>query len=812
MTADDPTLPYGFVTGRFVVAVGDTTSDVDTTPDIIAAQGSVMISPVSPVYLTDSPIPTTTIAAAITLSIDSSGYIRDPAGRKGVWLIAGQYNVDYQFQGVTLPSFTIDVTTAHTEAAPLDLTLAAPLIPTPATKFVVNEQVYLDTLAARDAAQSYAVENDAAVATYIAAEDTATAAAVGDRISATFNGFGDFHAKMRQQQQDVNILLVGDSTLDLTNVGSPAGSACSWALGLAAQIGTMFPTHTVEQRRLNLSADANTWDAATSVQVGTGYRADLAGPKKLTVWVAGWSGHNWPDFFDSKRRNAIFVTPNADTIVIAFGHNDPDAPNDSIRGRVSVLCERARTLNPRAQLILSSQNPRSLTPGRAEARNDIYRSLARERGWGYINVTQAFYDDGRSLATGGPLIDSLGVHPTTDGAAIWQGVVLDQIKSASHVAPIPTSPVMLTVAGRALTPPLEEWVRVNVTHDVSGTVTDGGGPVTYATKTVGNTPSYYEAELPIEQLRGQEVTFHGRFHLPTGAHGSAGQFQFRGPALISYTIAEYSVRDDWFDVSVSAKVDPAAAGPLVARVLVDPTSDPSTPSMYISTAAVFAGSAPLAVAPRPVDPVAMKKTTLQAMAVVSAKSTVTNYAVNASAERAVNTLVPLTTGGIIKRSTDVAASGGSWSFKCVSHPTVVQADVFGIDTVFAAAAAPSEDWVASAWFFNATSGTRNFRAGLRFLDASGAVLGSSYGTGTIAAGASGRVSYTTTAPASTAKVIAMVVRVENSGATAGDIWYVDDLILAKGTTPPAAPANADTDPLYYYSGALGISSSVGIVP
>lgn len=149
-----PTLstPYGYVRGRFLSVIGDTASDEDRLPDAIPASGTVTFTPVAPIRIVDGTPPITAIARPVTVEVDSVGDIRDPAGNPGVWLVTGQYTVSFSFVGVTLPAFPIEVTSAHTAESPLDLTLAAPIAPTPAVKLVVSEQLYLDTIAARDAA------------------------------------------------------------------------------------------------------------------------------------------------------------------------------------------------------------------------------------------------------------------------------------------------------------------------------------------------------------------------------------------------------------------------------------------------------------------------------------------------------------------------------------------------------------------------------------------------------------------------------------------------------------------------------------
>lgn len=123
---DALTLPYGYVTGRFVLVVGDTSADADRLPDATPVSGQLRLEPVQTRHIATAPTPTTALAANVTLQVDAEGYIVDPAGSRGVWLIAGAYRVTSLFDTVTLPPFLIEVTTAHTQSTPLDLTMAAP--------------------------------------------------------------------------------------------------------------------------------------------------------------------------------------------------------------------------------------------------------------------------------------------------------------------------------------------------------------------------------------------------------------------------------------------------------------------------------------------------------------------------------------------------------------------------------------------------------------------------------------------------------------------------------------------------------------
>jgi hypothetical protein len=143
-------LTFGFVTAQFVRAVGDLPSDPDAYPNLTPASGTVTFTPTSTGFSDLEPSPVTIIPEPISATLDGQGFLVDNQGRQGVWLVAGlRYNVTMTFLNRPFP---IDPKDTHTKAAPLDLTVYMPLVPSDGIRFVVNEQVYLDTVAARNAA------------------------------------------------------------------------------------------------------------------------------------------------------------------------------------------------------------------------------------------------------------------------------------------------------------------------------------------------------------------------------------------------------------------------------------------------------------------------------------------------------------------------------------------------------------------------------------------------------------------------------------------------------------------------------------
>lgn len=184
-TTPIPSTQFGKVVGRFVLAFGDSRSDDDNLPDVSAAVGQIVFTPVTPrVRVATSPL-TMALPQQVTTTLDSQGYIRDPAGATGVWLPEGVYNVSYLIEGAYIPEHQIQVNAAkHTASNPMDLVLQAPLPDDPSVVWVVNEQLLLDAQAAHAAAVSArdaaAAARDSSVA---ARNDALTAEATARQIS-----------------------------------------------------------------------------------------------------------------------------------------------------------------------------------------------------------------------------------------------------------------------------------------------------------------------------------------------------------------------------------------------------------------------------------------------------------------------------------------------------------------------------------------------------------------------------------------------------------------------------------------------------
>lgn len=212
--------------------------------------------------------------------------------------------------------------------------------------------------------------------------------------------------KLKRGASDAAVLVIGDSTGNQTN---------EWVYLWAQAVAAMFPALTV--RVAFWDETGNVYNAPTVVQTGTG-------PRTLTIWNCSAAGQT-QDYVLGSRWNTAVVPADPDLVIVSHGHNtgDPLASANTfwgVRNKFLALTEELAALFPYAGIVLIAQNP-SYIAGRElwQARKaDMYEDLAALRGYGFIDVHQAFVDDGRGAAL---TLDN--THPTDVGSQLWADVV-----------------------------------------------------------------------------------------------------------------------------------------------------------------------------------------------------------------------------------------------------------------------------------------------------------------------------------------------------------------------------------------------------
>lgn len=118
---------YGYVVGRVIRAIADGMDD-DDKPDMQAATGTVTFTPKARLGRT-SDYRAFVVREPIVCPLNVQGYLTSQI-KQYVALTVGVYEVSFQLgAGAAISSFPVEVTAAHTQAAPLDLVTAAPYSP-----------------------------------------------------------------------------------------------------------------------------------------------------------------------------------------------------------------------------------------------------------------------------------------------------------------------------------------------------------------------------------------------------------------------------------------------------------------------------------------------------------------------------------------------------------------------------------------------------------------------------------------------------------------------------------------------------------
>jgi hypothetical protein len=443
-----------------------------------------------------------------------------------------------------------------------------------------------DAIVALEQVEGFAGTNNEQVAAMIATPGP-TRDALGEFGSPT-NGLQEFIGLARNGQRDLNILLIGDST---TRIPS------SWALQLPGLLGEMFPAYTVVQRLFDgeTGGAGLAWGAPTTAYTGTGTRT-------ITVWNAGSSGKTWTYQLNSVRRNTILAV-NPDLVFLNHGHNLTNTSISNFTGLEAVsklAIERIRQQVPSAAVVLFSQNPRTDFPGNAEGLADVYRRIAAERGYGFIDVNLAFHLDGR------PLTDLVSVnHPNAEGFAIWVDALRDAFRTQPDAQAIPRSAPSLAegkrnylpngelALGSDLTLASAVLANVSVEKETGAAFRRSKDYVVHASKITNTSASMYWV-LPVSELAGKTVTVTVVMWLPAGVDANTAQLQFRTNAGIlasGYTDSSSEMKDQWTYRTITATV-PTDATYLRFYINVAPASNTNPAHVYLDQAFATVGTYP----------------------------------------------------------------------------------------------------------------------------------------------------------------------------------------------------------------------------
>lgn len=402
------------------------------------------------------------------------------------------------------------------------------------------------------------------------------------------SAFQDVLGRIRTNIEDVNILIYSDSTAQMTG---------SWARLWPAALAAEFPDHSIAFHDWT-DGSPGSW-VAPVITAGTG-------PRTIHIWNGSVAGKTWEYHYDATRRETLIVSPNPDLILFSIGHNE----NYSLanvgnmqtgRDKAVAYIESVRTAVPTAAIVLTAQNPMTLS-GRenvSQYQADLYRRIALDRGYGFIDACQAFIDDGRNLAS--VLVNADGIHPSGAGHTVWLNEVMTHFLGATQSQIIPKSRPSLfqsakqlasTAAFKTFTAPNPPsgWTGTNVTASQNSTFFETGSYAIQFDKTSAAS-AYMQSSMQITLLRGQWVTFAVRMYIPSASPSSAG----RVGILTSGGGATYSdiwsgTRDQWFWRTVTARIDPTRTSATL-EISLD-TAAGATSTIYVDRVTACFGMYP----------------------------------------------------------------------------------------------------------------------------------------------------------------------------------------------------------------------------
>ncbi|QOD04874.1 SGNH/GDSL hydrolase family protein [Pseudarthrobacter sp. BIM B-2242] len=402
-----------------------------------------------------------------------------------------------------------------------------------------------------------------------------------------------FVADMATGVDDLSLLIVGDSTT-VENTPAP-----SWARRIPAKLAALYPHLNISTRILASTLPSSTFDAATVI-TGTGTRT-------LHVWIFARAGETWQFFTDAVRRSVGFGgTVNANAIIINNGHNDnasgvsvgTEAILKQVRDKAVAHVEQIKALNPGVPVAMIAQNPNTTFPNSSERRATMYRRMATERGMEFINVCQAFYDDGRPMAE---LVRD-GTHPSDAGYEIWADKVMEHLTPQANAQPVTILPSSYnTLARNLLADPMfaawdgtttpAGWTVTNVTLSKDTVNYETGTWGMKMTKTADGAAAWVQIPLPHAFIAGQKGMFAARVRVPAGVTTNAAQVALlaSGQALDGSAIWDTK---DQFMWRIIHKLFPDGITSASARIYVDPSTAAGAASVTVDRMSFVLGTYP----------------------------------------------------------------------------------------------------------------------------------------------------------------------------------------------------------------------------
>lgn len=411
--------------------------------------------------------------------------------------------------------------------------------------------------------------------------------------AATAGNLATLVRKLDRGVTSAGVLIISDSTGNATD---------EWAYITAQFIAEKYPAYTVTVRFWDEVGETD-YSAPVTVQTGSGTQT-------LTVWIAAKAGGIPGYFLGSRFNNAIRAT-SPDVVIINHGHNmgDPTSSESAyfgIRNAYLACTESIARIHPFAGFVMLSQNPTSLS-GRETwqaSKANIVDEIAGIRGYGFIDVHQAFIDYGNWS----DLTNVDGIHPNPTGSALWSSLIEAGLTEARGAVPtkVSASPLLLTAKNYLTNFDFSDWSgtdpaswtpNAGATTSKDTTNFESGTQACKVTGTATTGLAQIEGAITggaARELRGEWVTVAVRVRKPTSNTATVRVQVVDSTGTGNQRVVDVpsTALDGYIWVFVNKRIDLASTGVYVR--LISRTSGTATVEASFDRAYLVKGLLPFA--------------------------------------------------------------------------------------------------------------------------------------------------------------------------------------------------------------------------
>lgn len=402
---------------------------------------------------------------------------------------------------------------------------------------------------------------------------------------------------------DANVVILSDSTADSTT---------EWGYLLAQRLGTQWTQRRVIWYPADTSDEIG-YGAGVTIQAPSGYTGTLR------VWAYAIPGRNSYGWQSDAQFAAAVVSPGPDAVLIGTSHNegaftgDPanlGYPQQQFRLRILAVAEQIRQAVPSAGIALVAQNPWQDDGGDMGVKRDELRTLAQSRGYGFLDVYQAFLSHPNRSTL---YLDN--VHPNAAGEAVYRDVIARAFRALPNDEPRPMQPSLfdtsgaasmvddLVMPGGATTPVGWSLLNATATRDTVRYETARGYAIRLTPVAGASQSRMFRTALDSAQVtayRGRWVILAARVWRAAGGVGNrwVGRMGVSDGVKSSFTLGDdFSAGGSFVWRFLPHLVDPAATG-LTLNLYCDSVGGATDPTVTYDRLMLIPGEWPAGFAPR----------------------------------------------------------------------------------------------------------------------------------------------------------------------------------------------------------------------